>query len=130
MTLSRRSALLASFGLLLPWSGTHAADALSFDPVAFSAAQKAGAPILIDITAPWCPTCWVQKPMLAILRNEDRFARLQMFMVDFDSQKDVVRAFGARTQSTLIAFKGAVEVGRSVGDTHYDTIAALAAKAL
>jgi len=33
-------------------------------------------------------------------------------------------------QSTLIVFKGPTEVGRSVGDTHLDTIAALLAKAI
>lgn len=130
MDVTRRGMMMAPLGLLIPWRSAQAADAMDFDSAKFLAAQKAGLPILVDITAPWCPTCWVQKPMLAILRNEDRFAKLQIFVVDFDSQKDAVRAFGARTQSTLIAYKGVIEVGRSVGDTHYDTIAALAAKAL
>jgi thioredoxin 1 len=50
--------------------------------------------------------------------------------VDFDSQKQEVRDFGARWQSTRIVFKGAKEVGRSVGDTDPSTIAALLAKAM
>jgi hypothetical protein len=45
--------------------------------------------------------------------------------VDFDSQKDAVKAFGARMQSTLITFKGSLETGRSVGDTNPGSIAAL-----
>ena len=49
--------------------------------------------------------------------------------VDFDSQKDAVRRFGAPMQSTLIAFKGGRETGRSVGDTNPQSIAALLAKA-
>jgi len=36
-----------------------------------------------------------------------------------------VRAFGARSQSTLIAFKGAKETARSVGDTDAGSIADL-----
>jgi hypothetical protein len=48
-----------------------------------------------------------------------------VFRVDFDSQKDAVKAFGARMQSTLITFKGFQETGRSVGDTNSSSIAAL-----
>jgi hypothetical protein len=50
--------------------------------------------------------------------------------VDFDRQKDVVKFFQARMQSTLIAFKGATEAGRSVGDTNRASIAALLDKTL
>jgi len=53
------------------------------------------------------------------------FKDLVYFVVDFDSQKDAVKYFGARVQSTLIAFKGATETGRSVGDTDPSSIAAL-----
>lgn len=53
-----------------------------------------------------------------------------MFRVDFDSQKEVVRQFGARQQSTLVAFRGSAEVGRSVGDTSKSSISALLAKAI
>jgi hypothetical protein len=51
-------------------------------------------------------------------------------VVDFDSQKDAVKYFGARMQSTLIAFKGEKETGRSVGDTNRSSIAALLSKTL
>ncbi len=61
---------------------------------------------------------------------EPEFKNLVYFVVDFDSQKDAVNSFGARTQSTLIAFKGAHETGRSVGDTDRGSIAALLNKTL
>ncbi|XSC44895.1 TlpA family protein disulfide reductase [Bradyrhizobium sp. RDT10] len=35
-----------------------------FDLSAFQQAQAAGKPILIDVTAPWCPTCKVQRPIV------------------------------------------------------------------
>ncbi len=38
--------------------------------------------------------------------------------------------FGVQKQSTLIVFKGATEVGRSIGDTDKASIEALLAKGL
>ncbi len=101
-----------------------------FTQAAFEAAQKAGAPILVDITAPWCPTCKAQAPILSELIAEPSFKNLQVFSVDFDSQKDALRMFNAQRQSTLIVFRGAKEVGRSVGDTSKSSIEALLAKSL
>jgi thioredoxin 1 len=43
---------------------------------------------------------------------EPKFKDLIYFVVDFDTQKDAVRFFGAQMQSTLIAFKGTTETGR------------------
>ena len=54
---------------------------------------------------------------------------LVILMVDFDSQKDVVKSFDVRMQSTLIAFNGKVERERSVGITDPAAIGALVAKA-
>ena len=64
------------------------------------------------------------------LESKPRFGRLKVFRVDFDSQKDVVRKFNARMQSTLIVFKGGAEVGRSVGDTDGNSIEMLLDEAL
>lgn len=103
----------------------HAAEKHNYDAKAFAAAQAAGKPILVAIHASWCPTCKAQDPILGKLEKEDKFKNLVVFQVDFDSQKDAVKAFGARMQSTLIAYKGATETGRSVGDTNPASIAAL-----
>ena len=48
-----------------------------------------------------------------------------MFSVDFDSQKDVLRTFGVRMQSTLICFKDGRETARSTGDTKPASLAQL-----
>jgi thiol-disulfide isomerase/thioredoxin len=82
------------------------------------------------IHASWCPTCKAQAPILAELMADSKFKDLLYFTIDFDSQKDLVRRFGARMQSTLISFKGAAEQGRSVGDTNRQSIAALLNKVL
>jgi thiol-disulfide isomerase/thioredoxin len=102
----------------------------TFDAKSFAAAQKAGKPILVAIHASWCPTCKAQKPILSELTAKPEFKDLVYFVVDFDSQKDAVKYFGARVQSTLIAFKGETETGRSAGDTERSSISALLHKTL
>lgn len=137
--LSRRSVLFAaSFAASLAataTSGTFVTSALAtetkpFTADAFAAAQKAGKPIFVAIHASWCPVCAKQRPILSGLMGEPKFKNLVYFVVDFDAQKDVVNSFGARMQSTLIAFKGEHETGRSVGDTDQASIAALLNKTL
>jgi len=129
--LSRRSllfaAVAASAAIATP---TSAAGPQPFNDAAFAEAQKAGKPIFVAIHASWCRICKAQEPILAQLMGDPRFKDLVYFTIDFDSQKDLVRRFGARMQSTLISFKGATEQGRSVGDTNRQSIAALLNKVL
>jgi thiol-disulfide isomerase/thioredoxin len=128
--LSRRAILVAiaiAGAVAMP---AFAASPQPFNDQAFAAAQKAGRPILIAIHASWCPTCKVQTPILGELTDDPKFKNLAYFVIDFDSQKDLVQRFGARMQSTLIAFKGNTEEGRSVGDTNRASIATLLNKAL
>ena len=83
----------------------------------------------MHVTAPWCSTCAAQKPTVDKLHAEPRFKNLKIFNVDFDSQKALLRKLDVRMQSTLIVYKGAVEEGRSSGDTDASGIKALVAKA-
>jgi thioredoxin 1 len=108
---------------------TLAADT-PFDAGKFDALQKQGKPTLIAIHADWCPTCKAQGPILSELLKTSDLKGITMLRVDFDNQKDAVRSFKATMQSTLIVFKGGSEVGRSVGDTSKDSIAALLKKAI
>lgn len=101
-----------------------------FSQQAFQAAQSAGAPILVEIHADWCPTCKAQKPIIDKLTAALEFRDLKIFRVDFDTQKTAVREFGAQMQSTLIVFKGMNEQSRSVGDTKEASISALLKTAL
>ena len=130
--LSCRPLLLAGIvaGAVLGSFPALAAEWKPFTPAALSAAQKDGKSILVDISAPWCPTCRAQKPILTQLTAEPQFKDLVVLQVDFDSQQADVRALKAQSQSTLIAFKGAAEAGRSVGDTNQSSIAALLKSAL
>lgn len=111
-------------------TAAKAATSATFDAAAFAAAQKSGASILIDVSAPWCPTCSAQRPILGELFAKPEYEGLKVFEVDFDSRKDVLRALGVRSQSTLIVYRGATEVGRSVGDTDAASISALLARSI
>lgn len=111
-------------------SPARAASPIPYTEEAFKAAQRAGSPILVEIHADWCPTCKAQAPILGKLTADPKFKDLKVFRVDFDSMKPALQAFGARAQSTLIVFKGAVEQGRSVGDTSQASIASLLDKSL
>ncbi len=116
---------LAAMPALMP---AMAATEAKFEQAAFAAAQAAGKPILVEVHADWCPTCAKQKPILGRLGEDPANKDLVRFVVDFDAQKDVVRALGARMQSTLIAFRGKQEVGRSVGVIDEAQIKALVAQ--
>lgn len=111
-------------------AAAQAAEVAKFTPAAWEAANKAGKPILVDVGAPWCPVCKAQKPILSGLYADPKYKDLLVFEVDFDSQKAALRKIGARSQSTLIAFKDGKEAGRSVGDTDKTKIRALIDKAI
>jgi len=121
---------LAAILVLAAGHVARAATEVAFTGQAFAQAQAEGKPILVDIWASWCPTCAAQAPTLGQIKADPAFKDLLILKVDFDTQKDVVRQMGARMQSTLIAFHGSAEKGRSTGDTNAESIKALVAKAL
>jgi len=129
---ARRTLLLAGLVIaaLLGALPASAAEWKPFTQAEFAAAQKDGKPVLVDIFAAWCPICRAQNPILTQLTREPEFKDLVVFKIDFDTQKADVRALKAIQQSTLIAFKGDKETGRSVGETNPDKIAALVKSAL
>jgi thiol-disulfide isomerase/thioredoxin len=114
--------LLAIF---VTFAATTMASALEQKPFAaedFKAAQSAGKPIVIHVTAPWCPTCKAQHQVIDELAKKPEYASITLFQVDFDSQKDALKSFKATSQSTLIAFNGTTETARVVGQTGAEAI--------
>ncbi len=82
-----------------------------------------GAPVFMHVTAPWCGTCKIQKPIVAELLKNPHFKELKKIDVDFDSQGDVLQAFKVQTQATMIVFKDGKEVDRIIGETSREGIA-------
>jgi thiol-disulfide isomerase/thioredoxin len=129
--IDRRTALgIAIAGLLVPARQALAGASQPFDAAAFVAAQAAGGPVLVHVTAPWCGTCRAQKPVVAELLATPEFAGVTSFEVDYDGQRDVREQLGVDRQSTMVVFKGRTETARAIGQTDPAIIADLLRTAL
>ena len=128
--MQRRFLVAAALVGTAAMAGAARAAGDKFDAAAFAAAQAAGKPILVSVHADWCPVCTKQKPILSKLGSDPAMKGLVMFVVDFDSQKDLLQRFGVQKQSTLIVFRGGAERDRSVGVTDEAALKALLAKAM
>jgi thioredoxin 1 len=106
------------------------ANVAPFTQAAFDQDQAAGDPILVAIHAKWCPTCAAQKPIIQEIAAEGATKNLRVLLVDFDTQKDIVRELGATMQSTIVVFHGKQEMARTVGDTDVDSIRATVRRTL
>jgi thioredoxin 1 len=116
--------------LCLSLAGTAAAAPRQpYDEAAFRAAQAAGKPVMVEIHADWCGECKMQDKVLGRLAAEPALAGLVRMRVDYDRQKDLVRAFGAKRQSTLVLFKYGDEIGRLEATTSESKIRELVARA-
>ena len=103
------AALGAAVALASPASA--AIERQAYSDAAFQAAQRAGKPILVEVHAPWCPVCAAQGREIDKL-TANAYRDLTIFRIDFDTQKPLWQKFGARKQSTIIAYRGARETGR------------------
>ncbi|GAA4030475.1 thioredoxin family protein [Actimicrobium antarcticum] len=94
-----------------------AGDIKPFSQQEFDQLTKEGKPVVLDISATWCPTCKQQKPIIDGLMKQPAYKDVTLMTIDFDSAKPTLKAFKVNMQSTLVAFKGEKEVGRTIGDT-------------
>lgn len=123
-----RSTVLVALAL---WATVaHAAEPQPFSQQSFDALARDGKPVVVDVSATWCPTCKAQKPIIDKLAAQPAYKDVAVLAVDFDADKAVLKQFKVTSQSTLIAFKSGQEKGRSVGDTRPTGIEALFKKAI
>ena len=127
MKLSHLPALMALCTLM---TGALAGEIKPFNQHDFDKLTHDGKPVVLDVSAPWCPTCKAQKPIVDGLMKQPAYADVTLMTLDFDSAKSTLRQFNVNMQSTLVAFKGDKEVGRSVGDTTPQGLEALFKKTL
>lgn len=83
----------------------------------FRQAQADGKLILIDVYAPWCPTCRKQHKVLNDYFAVTPESELLVLEVDFDNQKDWVTYFKAPRQSTLVLYRGTEQLWLTVAQT-------------
>ena len=108
--------LLAGF-LALVVIAVSAGEVKKYDQAAFDTLAVADRPIVVAVHATWCPTCKAQEPIVKDLMNRPAYKEVTTFMIDFDTDKALLKKYKVGMQSTLVAFKGTREVARSVGDT-------------
>lgn len=114
-------ALLALVCLSLP---ALALETTPYTPERFQALQQEGTVILIDIHAPWCPTCAKQQQVLENYRRHNPDKQFHILRVDFDKDKQWVREFRAPRQSTLLLYRGQEQLWYSVAETRAEVISA------
>lgn len=124
--------LQACVGLALAISASLAVagEIKPYTPQTFEQLTQAGKPVVVDVSATWCPTCKAQKPIVDGLMKQPAYQDVTVLAVDFDTNRAALKKFKVNMQSTLIAFKGKSEVGRSVGDTTPSGIETLFKKTL
>jgi len=123
-----KSALLMALSTLA--SLAMAGEVKPFNQQDFDKLTAEGKAVVLDISATWCPTCKAQRPIIDSLMSQPAYKDVTLMTIDFDTNKPTLKAFKVNMQSTLIAFKGSKEVGRSVGDTKPDGIEGLIKKTL
>lgn len=110
--------LILAFAALFIATPALAAPGWSdYDAQTFAQAQKSGKIIVVDVHADWCPTCRAQAPILTKLMQEPRLKNALFVKVNFDTDKDFLRAHRIPRQSTILVFKGTKETARSIAET-------------
>jgi thiol-disulfide isomerase/thioredoxin len=127
MKFSKIATLVALSSIL---SIATAGEIKPFSQQEFDKLTQDGKPVVLEVTAPWCPTCRQQKPIIDGLMNQPAYKDVTLMAIDFDSAKPTLKTFKVNMQSTLIAFKGDKEVARSVGDTTPSGIEGLVKKTI
>ena len=85
-------------------------------------------PVLVEFGAAWCPPCRALEPILRGLA-EDGAGRWKVAAVDMDASPSLAAKYSVRGAPTIILFHGGVEVGRHLGATRRETLAALLGRA-
>jgi thioredoxin 1 len=121
-----RRELLAAYALVLAALSSRAWAGASegYEPRSFAEALASKRPIVVHVYAGWCPVCRAQKPVLEALAKDKAFEGVKFVTVDFDKDKDFLRAHRVPTQSVILAIKNGQEVARILGITDADKIRA------
>lgn len=100
----------------------------NFNPELYQQLKSSNKSFLMAVHADWCPTCTTQQKIFDVLLKDEKLQNVIVLRVDFDKEKSLLKELKINTQSTLIAFQGKDELGRSVGDTKEQNIKALLGK--
>ena len=99
----------------------NASLALALDVQPYSAKtlaelQQAGKPVALHFHADWCPTCRAQEKVFNGWKG-DAAVPGTLLVANYDSERELKKQYGVRSQSTVIVFKGSKETARLGGET-------------
>ena len=84
-----------------------------YKAAAFDAALQSGKPVIVHVHADWCVYCNRQMPILDALLKKPELGKASAFRVNYDTDREFLRRFGVRGQSTVLVFNGGKETARS-----------------
>lgn len=116
--MNRRSFLITfpTIGLGVGAHSAFAAGIKPYDAKTFANALNAG-PVVVHVHADWCPVCKAQQPTLEKLSTDAKLSKVEFVKVNFDKDKDFLKAHRVANQSVIVVFKGGKEVARLSGLT-------------
>lgn len=121
---------LVALVLLATSLAASASEILKFSDAEFAARRDAGAAIVVLVHAPWCPTCRRQREVLGALLAQDRYKDYTLLVLDYDSQREAMKALKITQRSTLVVLHGRDEWGRATAITSEASISSLLDQAL
>jgi thioredoxin 1 len=75
---------------------------------------KSELPVLIDVTAEWCPPCKAAAPIIDDLATKHA-GRLKVVVIDGEEAADLVSTLGVRGFPTFLGVRGGTIVARQAG---------------
>lgn len=116
MPFSIRPLLAGVAGVLLLTGQAVAGEVRNFDRGEFDYAQHNGRRVMLVIGSRWDPTGQSGFWAMDNIARDMLYPDVIFFRVDFNRQKDVLRALGVYDDSTVIVFRGTQERGRVSGE--------------
>ncbi len=99
------------------------------DETEFEALLATANVLVVDCTATWCGPCKLVAPLIDRLATE-YVDRAQVFKLDIDANKSLVKRFGIRSIPAVIFFKAGEKIETIVGVKSYEEFSLAAAKLL
>ncbi len=90
---------------------------LPYEAAAFEQAVATGGPVIVEVYAPWCPTCIAQHQAFEEVWSRESWPELTAFRVDYDADKAFREANDVRSTGLLMLYRDGREVLRQPGLT-------------
>ena len=104
------------------------ATEMPFTQAAFNELNAAGKTFVVHVASKSCTTCRVQGDIASKLLAEKGFESVTLLKVDFDKEKELLKALNVSTRSTFVLLKNGKELERMTGGNSKEAIANLLSK--